>query len=180
MDESLLLNSCNCESILLSLPMEILKINTAYKITPEGMIYNATGNCRKHSVCKKGYAHITLSNKGSKTTYLVHRLVAEQYIPNSYNLSQVNHIDGDKLNNCISNLEWVNPSTNIIHSFSTNLSNYSGSKNGRSKLNESDVIQIKQLLSQGIKNKEIADKFSISKSVICDIKHKRKWSHINL
>jgi hypothetical protein len=180
MDESLLLNSCNCESILLSLHMETLKINTAYKITPEGLIYNATGNCRKHSVCKKGYAHITLSNKGSKTTYLVHRLVAEQYLSNPYNLLQVNHIDGNKLNNKTSNLEWVNASTNIVHSFSTGLSDYSGSKNGRSKLTESDVIQIKQLLSQGIKNKEIADKFSISKSVICDIQHKRKWSHINL
>lgn len=180
MDESFLLNSCNCESILLSLHMETLKINTAYKITPEGLIYNATGKCRKPSICKKGYAHITLSNKGNRVTHLVHRLVAEQYIPNPYNLTQVNHIDGNKLNNKTSNLEWVNASTNIVHSFSTGLSNYSGSKNGRSKLTESDVIQIKQLLSQGIKNKEIADKFSISKSVICDIKHKRKWSHINL
>lgn len=180
MDESLLLNSCNCESILLFLCMDILKINTAYKITPEGMIYNAIGKCRKPSICKKGYAHITLSNKGNRVTYLVHRLVAEQYIPNPYNLTQVNHIDGNKLNNKASNLEWVNASTNIVHSFCTGLSDYSGSKNGRSKLTESDVIQIKQLLSQGIKNKEIADKFNISKSVICDIKHKRKWSHINL
>lgn len=160
--------------------MDILKINTAYKITPEGMIYNAKGNCRKPSICKKGYAHITLSNKGSKTTYLVHRLVAEQYIPNSSKLLQVNHIDGNKLNNSVSNLEWVSSSTNVIHSFSSGLSNYSGSKNGRSKLTEDQVVQIKQLLLQGIKNKEIADKFSISKSVICDIKHKRKWSHINL
>lgn len=179
MDESLLI-SCNCESILLYLYMETLKINTAYKITPSGLIYNSKSIERKSSIDKKGYHHITLSNNGKRTTYLVHRLIAEQYLPNPFNLPQVNHIDGNKSNNDVSNLEWVSGSTNILHSFSLKLSSYKGDKNGRAKLTEEDVIQIKQSLLQGAKNKDIANKFGVSKSVVCDIKHKRKWSHISL
>jgi DNA-binding NarL/FixJ family response regulator len=160
--------------------MEKLKVNLAYMIEHDGSVYNAKGIERKSSIDKKGYHHITLSNNGQRTTYLVHRLVAQQYLPNPFNLTQVNHIDGNKSNNNLSNLEWVNGSTNILHSFGLKLSSYKGDKNGRAKLTEAEVIQIKQLLLQGVKNKEIADKFGISKSVICDIKHKRKWSHIDL
>lgn len=160
--------------------METLKRNTAYKITTTGIVYTEKGICKKPSLDKKGYAHIILSQNGIKTTYLVHRLVAEQYIPNPDNLPQVNHIDGNKSNNCVTNLEWVTASTNINHSFSNNLSNYKGERNGRAKLTKLQVIEIKQLLKQGFKNKEIADIFNISKSVISDIKCGRKWTHIIL
>jgi hypothetical protein len=160
--------------------METLNINKAYKITKEGIIYNAKGIERKPSTDKKGYHHITLSSNGQRTTYLVHRLVAQQYISNPNNLPQVNHIDGNKQNNHMTNLEWCTNTNNINHANNLGLSCYKGSKNGRAKLNNDQVKEIKLLLSQNIKNKEIAEKFNVSKSVICDIKHKRKWSHIDL
>jgi len=65
---------------------------------------------------KFGYARVMLQNKGLKKEVLVHRLVAIHFIENLLNKNQVNHIDCNKLNNNVDNLEWCNQSENMIHS----------------------------------------------------------------
>lgn len=69
---------------------------------------------------KRGYVRVSLNN-GKANTCLVHRLVAEAFIPNPENKPEVNHIDGNKQNNCISNLEWVTRGENVRHSIETGL-----------------------------------------------------------
>jgi len=64
----------------------------------------------------RGYLQLSLSEKGKTTTHRVHRLVAELFIPNPDNLPEVNHIDEDKTNNNVENLEWVNRQRNQEHS----------------------------------------------------------------
>lgn len=66
---------------------------------------------------KSGYVNVTLTKNNSKRTFRVHRLVAEAFIPNPNNKKQVNHINGDKKDNSVSNLEWSTPSENIRHKF---------------------------------------------------------------
>lgn len=64
---------------------------------------------------KRGYLHVTFTKDGKRYDYRVNRLVAMTFLDNPNNLPQVNHIDGNKLNNYLSNLEWCTPEYNIQH-----------------------------------------------------------------
>ena len=99
--------------------------STSYYITEDGKCYNS--NTKKYLKgqynYKNGYLsyNITL-NDGSKKRVYAHRLIAEAYIPNeNKNKTQVNHIDGNKKNNCVDNLEWVTPQENTIRSIENEL-----------------------------------------------------------
>ena len=67
---------------------------------------------------KNGYYSVGLWKNNKEKRFSVHRLVALHFIPNPNNKPQVNHIDGNKLNNNASNLEWTTPSENAKHRFS--------------------------------------------------------------
>lgn len=82
-----------------------------------------------------GYLQISLTKDSETKSYQVHRLVAMTFIPNPENKSQVNHIDGVKDNNKVSNLQWVTQSENIRHSVDV-LGNQIGFKKGSHKSEE--------------------------------------------
>lgn len=87
-----------------------------YSCTTDGRIWSHRSNkFLKPSISKRGYAHTVLVNDNKRYDYRVHRLIAMTFIDNPYNKEQVNHIDGNKLNNYINNLEWVTPEENIKH-----------------------------------------------------------------
>lgn len=84
-----------------------------YLIDENGNVYNKTTNkYLKGSIGENGYLYYRLSKEGQKKMFYAHRLVAETFIPNPNNLPVVNHIDNNKLNNNINNLEWVSYSEN--------------------------------------------------------------------
>jgi len=93
-------------------------IGDYYDITPEGEVVSLRTN--KKLKKRKGngqgnYLSVCLSINGVKKDKLIHRLVAEKYIPNPDNLPEINHKDKDKTNNHVSNLEWCSRSDNNIH-----------------------------------------------------------------
>jgi len=90
-------------------------------VTRDGKVFKRLGPYKyefTYYVCKQGYSrvHVTLPNKKRRTA-AVHRLVAQAFIENNENKSDVNHIDGDRGNNSVENLEWVTKSENILHGF---------------------------------------------------------------
>jgi hypothetical protein len=70
---------------------------------------------------RDGYLKIDISINGERFGYFVHRLVAQAFVPNPDKRPQVNHIDGNKANNHVSNLEWVNNSENQAHAIKLGL-----------------------------------------------------------
>ena len=98
-----------------------------YDITKEGVIINLKTNRKyKGTIANNGYLIFNTKINKKKYNWLVHRLIAIKYIPNPNNYPIINHIDGNKLNNSIDNLEWCTCSHNIKHAFNTGLKKPSG------------------------------------------------------
>ena len=100
-----------------------------YWVDNQGNIYNSRKKL-KTFFTRTGYECLKLSKDGVKTHPTVHRLVAKAFIPNPLNKSEVNHKDGDKSNNKVSNLEWMTSSENKIHARDTGLKIYNNPTKG--------------------------------------------------
>lgn len=88
-----------------------------YRVDMVGNVYNQEGHILKPEMTNNGYLRVSLSNDSVKhKRKSVHRLVAETFIPNPDNLSQVNHLNEDKTDNSVDNLEWCDPLHNLNHS----------------------------------------------------------------
>lgn len=93
-----------------------------YIVTPDGEVVGVkSGKTLKPSRLKSGYLRVKLYKDSQPKMFMIHRLVASAFIPNEYHKGQVNHIDGNKQNNAVHNLEWVTQSENQIHAFKNGL-----------------------------------------------------------
>lgn len=103
----------------------------------------------------------------------IHRLVARMFIENDNPMvkNQINHIDGNKSNNCVENLEWCSQSENMRHRIDTlDSKNWrQGETSPLSKLNDKKVIEIVELLNKGVKRSIITKQYNIAKSTISEI-----------
>lgn len=103
--------------------LPIAHFENRYKIGKDGSILNLANNTLLTPIKNSnGYLKVALANGEGKNKQLsIHKLIAEHFLPNPYNYPQVNHIDGDKTNNNISNIEWCTAKQNINHAFKTGL-----------------------------------------------------------
>lgn len=93
-----------------------------YLIFPTGKVYSLKRNkYLSLGITHKGYYQVGLYKSGNRYFKLVARLVAMAFIPNPNNKPQINHKDGNKLNNNVSNLEWLTCSENHLHAFANGL-----------------------------------------------------------
>ena len=93
----------------------LLPFDNKYAVSEKGDIINVRSGRTLHTVMNHGYVRVQLSVNGVRKNYPVHRLVARAFIPNPDNKPYVNHKDGNKANNCVSNLEWVTAKENDAH-----------------------------------------------------------------
>jgi hypothetical protein len=94
-----------------------------YEVSDQGRVRNVKRDGRLLSVVSvaHGYRAVSLYKEGKRKMHLAHRLVARAFIPNPENKPQVNHIDGVKTHNFVSNLEWATVAENIWHAEDTGL-----------------------------------------------------------
>ncbi len=129
---------------------------------------------------KKGYLLVELSKNAVRKGVLVHRLVALAFIPNPENKPQINHKDGVKSNNNLSNLEWVTAIENSRHSITSGLQKKEkGEKCNSAKLTERNVLEIRRLFSRDrLSKRQIAEMFNCSEMNIYYIVNRKIWNHI--
>jgi hypothetical protein len=128
---------------------------------------------------KGGYqtAGLWLSGKGKPCQ--VHRLVAIAFIPNPENKPQVNHIDGAKTNNIVSNLEWATSLENMTHARVAGLIVYKlGTENPNARLTPSIVREIRALGELGHKYKHIGNALGVSPKQVSNIINMKQWKHL--
>ena len=130
---------------------------------------------------KTNYLMSQLSIAGKRKGYTIHRLVAQAFIENPDNKPQVNHIDGNKLNNHIDNLEWCTASENIVHAYETGLHKISyGEESNNPKVTKKQVKRICELLEENVCTlDEIANDVGTTRVIVYNIKHKLAWLSIS-
>ena len=159
-------------------------IETDYIINEDCEVINLRTN-RKISVYpiddNHRYARVRLFVNGKWYQKGIHRVLMETFRPieNSVEL-EVNHIDGNRANNSLSNLEWVTPSENVKHAFKLGLrGSLKGENNPRSIWTQEQVIQICELLCAGKSEHNISELFNISPTLIHNIRSHTAWTEIS-
>jgi len=123
-----------------------------------------------------GYLRVDLQYNKKRKSRLVHQIVAESFIGPRPDGMEINHIDGDKTNNCADNLEYVTHSDNVKHAFKTGIMiPKRGEDNPASVLTESDVIKIREMIANGMTNVEIAAQFNVTPENIYLIRNDKSW-----
>lgn len=122
-----------------------------------------------------GYLYLPLWKKGKQTGKLVHRLVAEAFVPNPLNKKYVNHKDGNKYNNHYNNLEWVDAFENMNHALKLGLLEQ-GETRYNSKLTNQQIDEIRSLSDHGVLNcHQHAKKINVSFSLVARIARREVW-----
>ena len=146
-----------------------------YKVSTTGLVFSLRKNKRiKGCIDKKGYHEVIFYKGGNQKHFKAHRLVAILFIPNTHNKPTVNHIDGNKLNNNVGNLEWSTHLENNLHSLHV-LGNKTGGRfesHPLNKISKEQSNDIKKMKADGIPIIDIAKKFGIHKE------HARKVANV--
>ena len=132
-----------------------------------------------------GYLRTMLKMNGRLRTVKVHRIVAENWVPNEMSKAQVNHINFDRSDNRSDNLEWVTPKENAMHSYSAGrvskpiCTNFvKGSAVGTAKLTEDNVREIRAKFKPRVYTREmLAKEYGVSPLTIKDA-ILRRWKHV--
>lgn len=146
-------------------------------ISTTGISQRRKGKLLATRVISSGYEAVVLFKAQKLKNLQVHRLVAQAFIPNPQNFPFVLHLDDNKRNNKATNLRWGSHQHNMQDMVSKGRQ-VQGTRSRSAKLTESDVTEIRKLLSQGWVQTAIACKFNVNQTVISAINTGKTWFHL--
>ena len=157
----------------------------AYEVSVDGVVRRCQGfRCRRaHRVLvpfirPNGYAQVILYRDGRRQRFGVHQLVALAFLGPKPSLQhQVAHLDGQRLNNHVSNLAWLLPIENDAHK-DLHGTRLRGSQIHGAKLTEAQVVLIRQALAVGIRQCALAQTYGVSDSTVSLIARGKTWRHV--
>lgn len=127
----------------------------------------------------KGYERVALTKDKKSKKFMVHRLVAETFIPNLESKKEVNHKDANKLNNSVDNLEWVTKLENMRHAENNKLiKRNKGSQHYNSKLTEDLVREMRIKFKNGSTPYQMAKEYGVNDKTIRQACLDITWKHV--
>ena len=154
--------------------MKVLSLfDGKYQLREDGMIISYARKQPRElvgKVSRTGYRMVILYDPNGERLYKnVHRLIATAFVPNPDNLPEVNHKDGNKLNNHVDNLQWVTSHENNIHARDV-------LGVGCQKITFADAERIRELKALGVPNSEITELYGIKRTEIGYIVQNKRWT----
>ena len=141
------------------------------------------GRMIKGEICKNGYKRVHVSHNGVTYHFLVHRLVAKAFIDNPLNKPCINHIDGNKTNNCVDNLEWCTHGENLKHAYDSGLRDLFGTAKRTRRLTEQQVCEIRASYVRGNHSSNnsygLAKKYGVSPKTIQNIVSGKTYKEVD-
>jgi transposase len=156
----------------------LLAIEEGYYATEDGRVFSPHRKTfLKQHINDRGYLYVCLTANKASFWVRTHQFVWVCF--NRQSAKELNHRDGNKLNNSLSNIEMTTREENIAHAMRTGLLvHLKGEECGPSKLTEKQVVQIKRLVAEGITLKKIGSRFGVHYTTISSIKRGITWTHI--
>lgn len=163
-------------------PIVIEGNQTKYEVSDSGLVIRRDHNILlQPTLDSDGYPQLTIFFDGKGYCRKIHRLVAEAFIPKEEGRDQINHKDGNKCNNHVSNLEWCTLQENVEHAWKTGLSTVRNALTGAAhKYDPKTIHEICKLLEENkLSYDEISSKLSVPKGLISEIRCGTRWKHIS-
>ena len=126
-----------------------------------------------------GYLVAYLNTDGRKKNFLVHRLLADAFLPKVIDKNFLNHKNGNKLDNRLENLEWCTISENAIHAYKTGLKlPIRGERHKLAKLSDKKVLEMRKLRELGATQVELSKMYNVSRRAVRNVLSYLSWKHI--
>lgn len=155
---------------------------TKYEVSDSGLVIRRDHNILlQQTLDSDGYPQLTIFVDDKGYCRKIHRLVAEAFIPKEEGRDQINHKDGNKCNNHVSNLEWCTLQENVAHAWKTGLSTARNASTGAAHKYDPKIIhRICKLLEENkLSYDEISSKLDVPKGLISEIRCGHRWKYIS-